>query len=188
MKTLFSKTPLSKTLLSKTALALVFAATALTSMSTLAHDDAQKHCYPLPNGEDGMGSSNSIHMPFMHTGGKWQSRIYVTNTSDKNLNVKATLRTNDGEVYTPVQYSMIGAFSPTNSPFDHLVGGAILKPLKSAEIHIYDNNFHESFTGKVTWQADACLESAMTGAYRAFYSTTSRFDQGLTVFNGGNPF
>jgi len=93
MKTLFSKT-----LLSKTALALLFATTALTSMSTLAHDDAQKHCYPLAHGEDGMGSSNSIHMPFMRTKGNWESIIYLTNTSDKNLNVKITLRTRDGEV------------------------------------------------------------------------------------------
>jgi len=183
MPALHSKTAISKTLLSKTAKALLFAATALTSMSTLAHDDAQKHCYPLAHGEDGMGSSNSIHMPFMHTGGVWQSRIYVTNTSDKNLNVKITLRTHDGEVYTPVQYSMMGAFSPTNSPFDH-----VLKPFKSAEIRLRDDNFPESFTGKVTWQADACLESAMTGALRNEYFTSSRYDQGLVLFNGGNPF
>jgi len=178
------------TLFSKTALALLLAAsTVLTSLNALAHDDAQKHCYPLPNGENGMGSSNSTYIPFMHTGSaNWTSAIYLTNTSDKNLNVKITLRTRDGEVYTPIQYSMFGAFSPTNSPFDHVVGGAILKPFKSAEIHLKDDNFHENFTGKVTWQADACLESAMTGAHRAHYSNSSRYDQGLTVFNGGNPF
>ena len=174
----------------KTSIALLFAAsTALTSMSTLAHDDAQKHCYPLAHGEDGMGSSNSIHMPFMATSGTaWQSIIYVTNTSNKNLNVKITLRKQNGDVYTPTHTIMGGSFSPTNSPFDNVVGGAILRPFQSAQVQIIDDNFHESFTGKVTWQADACLESAMTGAYRAYYSTSSRFDQGLSVFNGGNPF
>ena len=58
------------TTLPKAALPLLLAAsTVLTSLNALAHDDAQKHCYPLAHGEDGMGSSNSIHMPFMHTGG-----------------------------------------------------------------------------------------------------------------------
>jgi len=173
----------------KTSIALLFAAsTALTSMSTLAHDDAQKHCYPLPNGEDGMGSSNSIHMPYMYTKGTgWQSIVYVTNTSNKNLNVKITLRKQNGDVYTPTHTKMGGSFSPTNSPFDNVVGGAILRPFQSAHVQILDDNLNEVFTGKVTWQADACLESAMTGAHRAHYLDSSRYDQGLT-FNGGNPF
>lgn len=170
--------------------ALLFAAaSAFTSTNLQAHDDPQKHCYPLAHGEEGLGSTNSIHMPFMHTGGTgWQSIIYVTNTSYKNLNVKVTLRTYDGAIYTPTQYTMSGAFSPANSPFDHAGGGAILEPFKSARLQIKDDNFHESFTGKVTWQADACLESAMTGAHRIYYSASGHFDQGLVVLNGGNPF
>jgi len=180
----------SKTVLSKTALALLLAAsTVLTSLNALAHDDAQKHCYPLAHGEDGMGSSNSIHMPFMHTSSTaWQSIVNVTNTSDKNLNVKITLRKQNGDLYTPIQTKLLGSFSPTNSPFDNVVGGAILRPTQSAQVQIIDDNFHESFTGKVTWQADACLESAMTGALRNEYFTSSRYDQGLVLFNGGNPF
>jgi len=172
----------------KTAQVLLFAATALTSLNVFAHDDTQKHCYPLAHGEEGMGSSNSIYAPFVYTGGNWQSMISLTNTSTKNLNVKITLRTNNGEVYTPIQYSMFGAFSATNSPFDQVVGRAILKPFKSTEIYIYDDNVHESFTGKITWQADACLESAMTGALRIEYFNSSHYDQGFVLFNGGNPF
>jgi len=173
----------------KTAQVLLFAATALTSLNVFAHDDTQKHCYPLAHGEEGMGSSNSIYMPFMHTGGaSWGSVIYLTNTSNKNLNVKVTLRTIDGEVYVPTQYLLNGAFSFINSPFDQVVGGAILKPFKSAEIHLAEDSLNDSFTGKVTWQADSCLESALTGALRVRYSSSSRYDQGLTVFNGGNPF
>lgn len=183
------KTPSLKTALSKTAQALLFAATALTSLHVFAHDDTQKHCYPLAHGEEGMGSSNSIYLPFMHTrGSSWASRIYLTNTSNKNLNVKITLRTVNSEAYIPTQFSLKGAFSSTNSPFDYEVGGAILKPYKNAEVHIEDDNFLESFSGKITWQADACLESAIAGAHRAYFFDSTRFDQGLTVFNGGNPF
>lgn len=183
------KTLSLKTTLSKTALPLLFAATTLTSTNTLAHDDPQKHCYPLAHGEEGLGSTNSIYMPFIHTrGSSWASRIYLTNTSNKNLNVKFTLRTEDGATYTPTQYSVSGSFSPTNSPLDDASGGAILAPFKSGHIHIHEDAYQGIFTGKITWQADACLESAMTGALRIEYVNSDRYDQGLVVLNGGNPF
>ena len=169
-------------------LALFAAATAVTSMNALAHDDSQKLCYPLLNHEGRMGSTNSVYMPFMHTRRNWSSNFYLTNTSDKNLNVKSVLRTQDGDVYTPTQYSLHGAFSSINSPFDQVVGGAILKPFKTGEVYIMEDHFSQSFTGKITWQADACLEHAMTGAARIYYLDSSHFDQGLVLFNGGQPF
>ena len=170
-------------------LALFAAATAVTSMNALAHDDSQKLCYPLIHHEGRMGSANSVYMPFMHTSGSgWSSYFFLTNTSDKNLNVKIVLRTQDGDVYTPTQYSLTGAFSSVNSPFDQVVGGAILKPFKTGEVYIMEDHFSQSFTGKITWQADACLEHAMTGAARIYYLDSSHFDQGLVLFNGGQPF
>ena len=170
-------------------LALFAAATAVISMNALAHDDSQKLCYPLIHHEGRMGSANSVYMPFMHTAGSgWSSYFYLTNTSDKNLNVKIVLRTQDGEVYTPTQYSLTGAFSSVNSPFDQVVGGAILKPFKTGQVHIKEEQLPKTLTGKITWQADACLEHAMTAAARIHYSSSNRFDQGLVLFNGGNPF
>ena len=172
----------------KTRLLALFVAAAVTSMNAIAHDDSQKLCYPLLNHEGRMGSTNSVYMPVVVTSGKWRSYFYLTNTSDKNLNVKIVLRTQDGEVYTPTQYSLHGAFSSINSPFDQVVGGAILKPFKTGEVYIMEDHFSQSFTGKITWQADACLEHAMTGAARIYYLDSSHFDQGLVLFNGGQPF
>ena len=173
----------------KTRLLALFTAAAVTSMNAFAHDDSQKLCYPLLNHEGRMGSTNSVYMPFMHTNGSsWSSFFYLTNTSDKNLNVKIVLRTQDGEVYTPTHYSLDGAFSSVNSPFDQVVGGAILKPFKTGEVRIRENHFSQNLTGKITWQADACLEHAMTGAARIHYIDSNHYDQGLVLFNGGQPF
>ena len=170
-------------------LALLAVAAAVTSMNAFAHDDSQKLCYPLLNHEGRMGSTNSVYMPFMHTNtSAWGSNFYLTNTSDKNLNVKIVLRTQDGEIYTPTQYSLHGGFSSINSPFDHVVGGAILKPFKTGQVSIREDHFSKSFTGQIIWQADACLEHAMTAAARIHYSSSNRFDQGLVLFNGGQPF
>ena len=170
-------------------LALFTAATTVTSMNAFAHDDSQKLCYPLLNHEGRMGSTNSVYMPFMRTAGSnWAPQFYLTNTSDKNLNVKIVLRTQDGDVYTPTQYSLHGAFSSINSPFDQVVGGAILKPFKTGQVNIYEDHFSKNLTGKITWQADACLEHAMTGAARVGYIDSNRYDQGLVLFNGGQPF
>ena len=170
-------------------LALLAAATAVISMNAFAHDDSQKLCYPLLNHEGNMGSTNSVYMPFMHTNGSgWSSHFYLTNTSDKNLNVKVVLRTQDGEVYTPTHYSLSGGFSSINSPFDHVVGGAILKPFKTGQVSIREDHFSKNLTGQITWQADVCLEHAMTGAARIYYIDSNRFDQGLVLFNGGQPF
>ena len=169
-------------------LALFAAVTAVISMNALAHDDSQKLCYPLLNHEGRMGSTNSVYMPVMHTSGKWSSHFYLTNTSDKNLNVKIVLRTQDGEVYTPTHYSLDGAFSSINSPFDQVVGGAILKPFKTGQVIIREDHFSQNLTGKITWQADACLEHAMTAAARIQYSSSNRLDLGLVLFNGGQPF
>ena len=173
----------------KTRLLALFAAAAVTSMNAIAHDDSQKLCYPLLNHEGRMGSTNSVYMPFMHTNTSgWRSFFYLTNISDKNLNVKIVLRTQDGEVYTPTQYTLTGAFSSINSPFDQIVGGAILKPFKTGRVRIAEDHFTQSFTGQISWQADACLEHAMTGAARVHYIDSNRYDQGLVLFNGGQPF
>ena len=169
-------------------LALLAAATAVTSMNAFAHDDSQKLCYPLLHHEGKMGSKNSVYTPFMRTANKWSSHFYLTNTSDKNLNVKIVLRTQDGEIYTPTQYTLDGGFSSINSPFDHVVGGAILQPFKTGQVVIQEDHFTQNFTGQITWQADACLEHAMTGAARISFASSNNYDQGLVLFNGGQPF
>lgn len=182
------KTPSLKTALSKTALPLLFAATALTSLNVFAHDDTQKHCYPLAHGEEGMGSSNSIYAPFVLSRGNGQIPLFfISNTSNKNINVKVTFRTWGGENYVPTKYLMSGGFSNSNSPFNVGNGGAILKPFESGRIRM-DNNEFDSLLGKITWQADACLETALVGAMANQYMDSRGFDKGFALFNGGNPF
>ena len=170
-------------------LALFAAAAAVISINAIAHDDSQKLCYPLIHHEGRMGSTNSVYMPFIFTHtSAWISNFYLTNTSDKNLNVKIVLRTHDGEVYTPTHYSLHGKFSSINSPFDQVVGGAILKPFTTGEVHIREDHLSNYLTGQITWQADACLEHAMTGAARIKSGDSDRLSQGLVLFNGGQPF
>lgn len=168
----------------------ILAATVL-SMSTfnaLAHNNPQALCYPLAHGEDGMGSKNAVYATFLATSGAWSSQFFMTNVSNKRVNVKTILKTFSGGVYTPSQFSFMGAFNTGNSPLEHTTGGGILQPGETGGVIVTENNPSENFTGEISWQADACLPHALAGAQRVYYVDPSRIDQGLVLFNGGNPF
>lgn len=153
-----------------------------------AHDGNHAQCYPLIHGEEGQGSTNKIQLPHMHTAGRWNAYIYVTNTGYKTVNVKLNFTQFDGSIYTPVNVVSEGAFSSANSPFDLLNGGGILRPRETARITIFDDNFPQVLTGAISWQADACLEDALVVTVRNNFSANDQLGDSLVVLNGGNPF
>ena len=168
---------------------LLFLATTMTVFNALAHNeklatyDSQNLCHPRIF----FKKINSIYVPFVNSGSNLaHSLIYLTNTSDKDLKVTVVLRTIDGEVYIPNKYDLDGGFSEDNDPL--LEAGATLRPHKSAKIQISSDDFKGHENGKITWEADECLKSAMTGAVRNLYVEGGKYDQGLVFLNGGNPF
>ena len=168
---------------------LLVAATTMTVFNAFAYNeklatyDSQNLCHPSIF----FKKINSIYVPFVNSGSnKAHALIYLTNTSNKDLKVTMELRTIDGEVYIPNKYYLEGGFSEDNDPL--LETGATLKPLKSAKIQISSDDFKGHENGKITWEADECLESAMAGAVRNLYVDGGKYDQGLVFLNGGNPF
>ena len=161
---------------------------ALAPSVAQAHDGNHAQCYPLVNGEEGMGSTNSIQLPHTHTSGSWTSYIYVTNTGYKKVNVKLNYTRFDSSVYAPVNVQYHGAFNSANSPLDLLNGGGILRPHETARITIRDDNYSEDLSGSISWQADACIESALVVSVRNQYSVSGRIATSLQVLNGGKAF
>ena len=181
----------------KKSLSVLFAAllpalaltTTLTATNAMAHDDAQEHCYPLAHGENGLGSTNTYHIPLMYaTGTGWRTWINLTNISDKPVNVKLKLRNHQNSPIIANDYQLSLAFNNTNSPLDTDLGGAILKPSEMGLIGIFNANNRQNFTAQLLWQADACINEALSGALRVYYGDSSRLEQGLVLLNGGKPF
>jgi len=159
--------------------------------SVQAQTENQDLCYPLAQGENGLGSQNSMLLPTLVTGGvEWTTYLYFTNASDKPINVKLDFLKYNAAPYIPYTYTYSGQFSATNSPLQSDSGVALLKPLETGRLVIFDDNspHEEGFTGRVYWQADACLDSALKVDIRTAYNGNSRLDAGFITLNGGNPF
>lgn len=164
--------------------ALLLSACSLVAWQTNAQTTPE-HCYTLAHGEDGLGSTKFMHLPHLLTGtNKWSSLIYITNISDKNINVKLTTDLYTGVSYTPNNTDHYG-FEPGNTPFNDW---AILASGKSARLVISDDNVTDFLAGKLTWQADACIEHGLVASVRNVFSESGRYDQGYVLLNGGNPF
>lgn len=159
-------------------------ANAFTTQANVVNQDL---CYPLAHGEEGMGSRNSMFLPVLITTQEWHSHIHITNTSYKTINVTLDFLNYDASPYAPYSVEHFGQFSSKNSPINSSI--AILKPFETGNITIYDNStsYHESFTGRVSWQADACIDKAIRVDVRTNLGG-SNFNQGFVILNGGNPF
>jgi len=170
---------------------LLLALSLASCFSVQAQAENQDLCYPLAHGENGFGSKNSMLLPTLVTGGpNWTTYLYFTNASDKPINVKLDFSKFDASPYKPYSYRYAGQFSAANSPLQSDSGVALLKPLETGRLVIYDGNSpHDSgFIGQAHWQADACLDSALRVDVRSVYEDGSRYSQGLVTLNGGNPF
>lgn len=139
-------------------------------------------CYPLVHGENGQGSTNFIRLPHLGTHDGWSIFLSVTNESDKKVNVKFKFSDMNGAVYNPYGYSFQGSFNTNNSPFE--IGGAILNPDHTAHITITDDAYQGVLSGKVIWQADSCINSALHVSVRSHHNGLST----LLQLNGGQLF
>ncbi len=154
-----------------------------------AHEESEELCYPLVHGENGMGSANFMYTPILFTVKPvWRSYIFVTNASEKNVNVRFSFMNSDGSKYVPYSVTHHGQFTEDNSPIEQGLGWAILRPNESAYVILYDDNKLDGFTGKVIWQANACIEKAITAYIRTYRYDNTSMDLGLVPLNGGNPF
>lgn len=168
-------------------------AVALTTAVALSHyaQADSPVCYPLVHGEDGLGSTNSMYLPNLYTAGsEWYSVIFVTNTQKKPVNVKLNFFNFNGSTYIPYDTRQYGQFSSSNSPLSLDLGGAILRENQTGQIIIHDNalDHTKGMVGKVSWQADSCLDKAIVVNVRTVHTSSQRYDQGLVFLNGGNPF
>ena len=172
----------------KSSLAKLFATSLLFSIfNAQAHDDPQQHCYPLEHGENGLGSTNSMHLPHFETTGSWIANYYVTNTGDKPVNVKYRFKLGDGSAYQPQDRDLRERFNSGNNPLSIDTGGAILLPGQTGRIIIRDDNLDTTLTGTVHWQADSCITHSLVASARS--STWGSNSSNTTIFlNGGNPF
>jgi len=157
------------------------------AVNTLANTQ-QNLCYPLAHGENELGSTNSKYIAHHAINAGWHSNFYVTNVSEKPVNIKLTFNDANGLAYSFPTTLFYDNFSSTNSPLDSLGGGAILTPGQTGMILLSGPSFPGTVTGKVTWQADACLEHAITATMRNTHSSSSRYSQGLFPLNNGDPF
>ena len=148
-------------------------------------------CYPLVHGENGLGSTNAMYLPNLYTSGaNWYSTIHVTNAGYQPVNVKLEFFNFDGSAYFPYDTVSNAQFSGENSPINLNSGGAILRPNQTGLIIIHDSalDHAKGMIGKVSWQADSCLDKAIVVNVRTVYSSGHGYDQGLVFLNGGNPF
>lgn len=140
-------------------------------------------CYPLVHGENGQGSTNFIRLPHLRTNSSWEIYLTVTNESDKQVNVKLKFNDFDGAVYSPYSVLNRGNFTSTNSPLS--LSGAVLKPNHTAQIVILDPANLDMLSGKLSWQADACIDSALHVSVRTH--STGGYTS-LLQLNGGQLF
>lgn len=168
--------------------ALLLACTLGITNSATAHDDPQQHCYPLAHGENGLGSTNSMHLPHMHTAGNWVAHVFVTNTGSKPVNVTYRFKIDDGAAYMPVNVGFHGRFNAVNNPLSIDTGGAILLPGQTGRVRIDDDNLQSTLTGTVHWQADSCIAHSLVASVRNSFWASDRNNSTTTFLNGGNPF
>lgn len=159
----------------------------LCATMATAHEE-QDLCYPLAHGEDGMGSSNFKYIPILFIDSYWSSFINVTNVSRKPVNVKIAFNDVNNTPYVPALVRPKYNFNSNNNPNHIQTGGAILRPGESGEIWVHDSSSPSPLKGKITWQADGCLERAITATVRNFHVSSTRFSQGLFPLNNGEPF
>lgn len=159
--------------------------------SANAQEPSEELCYPLIHGENGLGSRNSMFLPPLITNGdKWSSYIYITNASYESVNVKLEFLNYDGSTYIPYDMTYSGQFNVNNSPLNLNSGGAILGAHQTGWVSILDAGISHltGFIGRVYWQADKCMDKAITVNIRNSYSSSTRYDQGYVTLNGGKPF
>lgn len=172
--------------LSKSLVFLLSLTGLICASKALANDEL---CYPLAIGENGLGSTNFQYLPPMITSGtNYKLYIFMQNVGPKSVNVKLTTHRSDASIYSPYDVDPGGVLSANNSPLNIESGGAILRPGELGYIAIYDQNMSEFFTGKISWQADACLKEALIVTVRNYYLTSYRFDAGIMLINDGKPF
>lgn len=148
----------------------------------------QDLCYPLAHGENGLGSTNSKYLAHHSINTGWQSSFYVTNVSEKPVNIKLNFNDANGAAYTFPNTLFYDNFSSGNSPLDNLGGGAILTPGQTGLVILSGPSFPGTVTGKVTWQADACLKEAIIATVRNVRHSSTLYSQGLFPINNGDPF
>lgn len=170
------------TLFSAVALSLGFSTVALASTTPAPT------CYSIEHGEEGMGSTNSLTLPHMLTDGAWTTFISVTNTSDKFVNVKVNFSAPDGSPYFPSHFNHNGMFNANNSPLMLNAGGAILKPNETARLNVHEDQYQEVLFGRISWQADACIDSALVVSVRSQYNAGGSFGTSIELLNNGQPF
>lgn len=161
---------------------LTAAAIALTAFNVTADTS---HCYNLMHGKGGQGSFKKTVIPYVdNIGGNYNTFINIVNTSEERVNVKIKVRDAKGVLLTPSAYTIQGNFMSNTIPFNHQTGGAILKPAYGAELAL-NETFNGNFTVELTWQADACINSALSTMMRVRYENGGEFDEVVNQFNGG---
>jgi len=163
----------------------------LTCFTAQANQSSDELCYPLAHGENGLGSRNSMFLPTLITEATgWNAYIYITNTSYKPVNVRLDFLNYNASPYEPHTVTYFGQFSASNSPIDTSGVPALLGPHQTGFIRIFDDNVSQNigFTGKVQWQADACIDKALRVDVRNAYLNGNRYSQGFVMLNGGNSF
>jgi len=159
----------------------------LCATMATAHEE-QDLCYPLAHGEDGMGSSNAKHLSHLVVSRTWYSQLYVTNVSRKSVNLKLQFTNSKGNNYKFPTASYLDEFNINNSPLSIETGGAILRPGETGFIILHSSNYPGTVTGKLTWQADACLDAAIIATIRNINTGDGGYTQGLFPLNNGEPF
>lgn len=166
----------------------LLASALLLCAATASASTGQDLCYPLAHGENGQGSTNSKYLAHQSVNAGWQSTFYVTNVSDKPVNIKLDFNDANGNSYAFPTTLYYDNFTSSNSPLDTLSGGAILTPGKTGSVILLGSSYPGTITGTITWQADACLESAIIATLRNVRHNSSLYSQGLFPLNNGEPF
>lgn len=133
-------------------------ALSLTALNANASSFGAVECYSLAHGENGQGSRKTVMIPAFNVNGSNKLRVHVTNIDSQPLNITIDLFDENGQKYTPTDYSLSGNFNTNaNSPLDGQTDGiALLKPLNIGLLEIDETNHTGPLTAQVSWQIDNC--------------------------------
>lgn len=169
-------------------LSLVALFTALAGIGTAAHAVTEPTCYVPVHGLFSDGSVNSIDFPVMTVSSNSYVEVHAKNISNKPLNIKAYFYDWDGARVTPENPEISDDFEMPYTPLSPDTTSGILFPGNVGTFK-FNTSATQRVTGKLRWQADACLDSAVEVTVRnSFWNLGIMTEGNLMVLNGGNAF
>jgi|GEM_PF-5046417 len=170
----------------KLPLAVIFSA--LVGFGTSALAVTEPTCYVPVHGKYPDGSINSIDFPVMTVSADSYVEVHAKNVSNKPLNIKAYFYDWDGNRVTPENPEIADDFEQPYTPLSPDSTSGILFPGNVGTFK-FNTSVTQRVVGKLLWQADDCLDSAVEVTVRnSFWSGGVMTEGNLMMLNDGKAY